>query len=160
VFPDGPKRCARHMTEADDELLDQLSTRALAVGVRRGAYGLRWPYGPNVYVEMRMRMLDWAEAHGLQLDNRPHRCLSALEQRACLSSTCRSTLADAWLDHVTLWRRGGRPVVLVAQPYVIDPEAQFTLGVLSAQPGLRVELRADSWYGAGTWFVGVWRADA
>lgn len=157
-------RCGAHAQPEDVRLVDELDRRGAAIGVPRAkgiawwGRSLAWPYGPNVDVEMRARMLEWAEAHRLTYVDRPHRCLAWLRASACRSSRCRVAPHRAWMDHVTCWARGGKPRVLVAQPYVLTPADTLELGVLGREPGLRVELRAEGgWYGFGTWFVGVWK---
>lgn len=162
-FPAGHKRCLAHASVDDIRLLDELDGRAPSIGLPRDTRGrglFRWPYGPNIDVAARIRMLDWATTHGLTYVDRAHTCLTWLRGGRCGRSCYEPR--PAWLDHVTLWGREGAPAVLVAQPYHLDDRDGFQLGILDREPGLRLELRAEgSWYGFGTWFVGLWKeADA
>lgn len=153
VFPDGRRVCEQHETVAERAIVDDLTERGKEIGVRRG----RWPYGPNLDVAARQRMVEWAEHHRLTLADPMHRCVTWLLKGACRSQACRLAPVPSWLDHVTAWKRDGQPAVLVAQPYRLDRVDGLELGALSAHPHIRLELRADSFYGHGTWFVGLWR---
>lgn len=156
IFADG-YRCPRHTTDADRALLDQLDGRGKARGVTPG----RWPYGPNLDVPTRERMLDWAERHDLRLSTRGRRCLHWLRKGRCAVAECLDDfLHRDWMDHVTTWTRHGRPAVLVAQPYHLRDDDAADLADLDDDPALHVQVSDESWYGHGTWFVGVWRADA
>lgn len=164
IFPDGQRRCPEHTSEADVALLEELDERAAVVGLTRTRWAwddvYAYPYGPNVHLDMRARMLDWARDNGLQLVDRHHRCVAWVRTGGCRSITCRTSLASAWLDHVTCWSRNGAPAVLVAQPYHLSGQSVEELAGLDADPQLRVEVSRDSWYGLGTWMVGVWREGA
>lgn len=165
-FPDGRVRCIGHATDTDLELVDALDTRAAGIGLRRttgrspfSAYA--WPYGPNVDVAARARMLDWAEGHRLRLAQRGHRCLRWLRTGRCRWCDAGDGAGlRPWLDHVTTWTRDGAPAVLVAQPYHLDGQDLEDLAVVTDDPALRLELAEHgSWYGHGTWYIGIWRAE-
>lgn len=162
-FADGNVRCYPHATEADRRLVNELDGRGLDVGLRRTrdgrwGQGLAWPYGPNVDVAARARMLDWAGAHGLQLADPRHRCLDWLRGGRCARATCRSGPRAAWMDHVTAWTHGGKPAAFVAQPYHLSVGDVAGLDGIGTAPELSIEIRSESWYGHGAWFVGIWRA--
>lgn len=147
--------------------VDALDTRAPAIGLlkRRVPTPVTldcfvWPYGPNIDVAARGRLLDWAERHRLRLSNRGDGCLHWLVTGRCTEPEC-SPRAAAWMDHVTAWTRDGEPAVLVAQPYVLEDDDKADLVGLAGEPSIRVEAeQTGSWYGHGTWFVGLWRAEA
>ncbi len=173
LFPGDEWRCFQHASPAQEQLVDDLDIRAPGIGLLRpqglanfwgDLYG--WPYGPNIDVAARSRMLDWAEANGLRRSRRAHACVQWLRTSRC-NYDCgiedrHLAPGAAWMDHLSSWTRNGQPAVLVAQPYALSGEDVEALGVLSEEPGLRLEVRppGTSWYGWGTWFVGVWRADA
>lgn len=169
-YTDGRYRCWRHASDQDRQLVIELDRRA-GGRIRRIGGELQWPYGPYNYVEARRRMLEWAEAHDLSL-SRVTSCLHWLRRGRCYRFTPYrdnphpdttdhyggyADYAERWLDHVTGWVREGKPAVLVAQPYGLSEQSRSRLAGLDQEPDLRVEIRGDSWYGAGTTFVGVWR---
>ena len=163
LYPDGRRVCWRHTTEDDRGLLFDLDKRAAGRGLKldRNSPFLApldrvWPYGPNVDVTARIRMLDWAEAHDLRLSH-GNRCLHWLRTGRCAVTTCQLDPPHyRWMDHVTTWTRNGKPAVLVAQPYNLDADSFNDLAALS-DLGLTVEITRNSWYGHDTTFVGVWR---
>jgi hypothetical protein len=52
-------------------------------------------------------------------------------------------------DHVELWGRKGRPLILIGHPYQIDSDGFETLAGME-RLGMTVLIHADSWYGFGT----------
>jgi hypothetical protein len=169
VFPDGGRRCFVHASAQDVDLVERLDAMAPAIGLTkpRGFFSdwddrASWPYGPNIDVLARARLVDWASGSGLKrAQRRAPDCLEWLVGRRCGGRKChRWSSLSPWLDHVTGWERDDQPAVLVAQPYKLSPEDHAELRDISETPGLRVELRAEgSWYGHGTWFVGVWNTE-
>ena len=167
-FPDGGRRCYEHATEDDFALLIDLDDMALAIGLTKsrpwpGTYWntrADWPYGPNIDVAARARLLKWAHEHHVQLaPRRVVGCLDWLLGRRC-SKRCLREGRSGWLDQVTAWTRDDEPAVLVAQPYHLDSDDYAQLQAISELDGVRVELKADgSWYGHRTWFVGVWKEE-
>lgn len=160
VYPDGGRRCWRHTTDADRTLVAALDARAPGVGVERTEPGMRnayaWPYGPNVYVAMRVAMLDWAETHDLRETTRAHPCLHWVRTGRCSRWRCYDS-HPGWMDHVTRWTRNGRPAVLVGQPYHVSVDGYAALALVDADPAFTVEIRNDGWYGSGV-FIAVWNA--
>lgn len=158
------KVCGRHATPEEHALRSELDERAPAIGIKSDADGLLWPYGQNIDVETRARMLAWAEAHQLRLGNPGHRCLRWLRKGRCggivRGDLCREVEGYRWMDHVTCWIRARKPAVLVSQPYGLGDISRSQLAELDADPALQVEISTDAWYGHGTTFVGVWRAEA
>ena len=162
---EGTRCCYVHASQEQRDLVAALDDRAPGVGLRRAwhrdwrFHAYAWPYGPNVDAGARARMLDWAEANGLQLA-RPSRgrCLCQVRSGQCSRAHRDDRDALGWKDHCTLWMCEGRPAVLVAQPYVIDPRGAERLQRIASEPGLRLELteRGTSWYGHDTYFIGVW----
>lgn len=136
-----------------------LGERAEAIGIKHG----RYPYGPNVYVDARLRMLDWAEENSLTyVPSERYACVQWLLGLPCRRARCYATTTGRrhWSDHLSGWLRDGRPAVLVAQPYVVTAEGEESLSYIGEHPLLSVERRPSGWYGNGTGFVGVWRTDA
>lgn len=110
---DGAVRCWLHMTAAEHELAAELDALAPAYGMAKG----RWPYGPNAYLDMRQRVISWADGRRLKLAD--PRCLCPCW---LLSGKC-GHCHPIWIDHTSAWHAGrnaGR--VLVAQPYGISLE--------------------------------------
>jgi hypothetical protein len=160
-WPDGPRHCVRHATEEERALLDELDERGRAAGISVGKIvpepgnRIAWPYGPNVDVGTRIRMLDWAEEHGLRLAQPRHRCLNWIRKGRCNGSGCYGS-QPRWMDHVTTWTRHGEPAVFVAQPYNLSEFDTEVLALLSEDPDLYVEIRGDAWYSEAAIFIGVW----
>ncbi len=170
VFDDGARRaCSEHATKQDRELVALLDERAPNAGLRRNPgparWGARlhWPYGPNIDVNARGRMLDWAEGQGLRLARPDHVCVPWITDGRCYRRRCERYRAAQgrgwWLDHVSAWSRGGRPALLLAQPYQLAPEDITGLELLDADPEMTVVLGASGWYGHGTYSVEVWRTE-
>ncbi|GGN02424.1 hypothetical protein [Streptomyces fuscichromogenes] len=57
--------CWRCQSTDRKELISSLDDHAQGV-LNRDADGVHWPYGPNIYVQMRADMLDWADRHDLK----------------------------------------------------------------------------------------------
>lgn len=164
-WPDGVQRCWHHTDEAGRALLIDLDKRAARIGVPLPPAGDRWysiklldrlwPYGPNVNIDMRQRMVAWAERHGLTLAPRATRCLHWLRTGRCTEG---GHPRQHWQDHVTAWKRHGQPAVLLAQPYGLAAEDIDHLVAIEADPLLHVDVDPDhGWYGFGTRPVAIWR---
>ncbi|HEX4100518.1 MAG TPA: hypothetical protein VHY21_08245 [Pseudonocardiaceae bacterium] len=136
-------------------LTPELAIRARTIGIRDD---YSWPYGPNISRESRVALLDWAQAYGLRLSPRG-RCLHWLTKGQCSVRVC--TLKPhhvGWMDHVTGWLRGGKPAVLIAQPYGLGASDITSLHDLAQRHSeLEVHIDTTGWYGARTVFVQVWR---
>lgn len=158
TYPDGGRRCRRHATEDDRALVHELDRRAVG-RLGRSSRGVLWPYGPNIDVAARVRLLAWLEEHDLTRANPSYGgCVHWLLTGRCGRWECggRGRRERAWFDHVTAWNHRGRPAVLVAQPYWITEEDKEQLALVNDER-VQVEIRPDSWYGYGTWFIGLWR---
>lgn len=158
AFPEG-HLCARHATPEQAGLVAQLDRRAAAIGIPKTkdwAWGFEraWPYGPNLYVEMRVAMLRWAEANQLKLTPQTKRCLCWIRSGRRCDYRC---ARYRWMDHVTGWQRAGKPALLLAQPYGVDISV---LTDLANDSKLRVYTGGTGWYGHGTVAIEVWRRDA
>lgn len=131
--------------------------RVRAVGIADG----NWPYGPNIDIQSRERLLSWAIVNCLK-EARPNaRCLHWLVGKVRHCSARRDSFdhpgvvnrwGDRELDHPTYWTRNGKPALILAQPYQM-PGAEWAQMIESNWP-VKVEL-ADRgpWYGFGTYGV-------
>ncbi|MFJ9148838.1 hypothetical protein ACIRP7_12335 [Streptomyces sp. NPDC102270] len=130
--------CWRCQSTDQEELVSSLDDHARGV-LNRDADGVHWPYGPNVYVQMRADLLDWADRHDLKSGNTG--CSSGLH----------------WHDHTTTWlsRTTGRPALVFNQPYRQVDRAEVW-DCISEYPSLTAEVGPESWYGAGTSGVYIW----
>ncbi|MFD3468760.1 hypothetical protein ACFWWM_20715 [Streptomyces sp. NPDC058682] len=147
--------CRRCQSADQKELVSSLDDRARGV-LNRDADGVRWPYGPNIYVQMRADLLDWAEQHDLKSGNTG--CSSKLhwlDKGRCAKRECRGR--PGFYDHTTTWlsRTTGRPALVFNQPYgQVDPAK--VRESISEYPSLTAEVGPESWYGAGTTGVYIW----
>lgn len=147
--------CWRCQSTSQKELVSSLDDRARGV-LNRDADGVDWPYGPNVYVQMRADMLDWADLHDVKSGNTS--CSSGLHWLAkgrCSKQACHDR--PGFYDHTTMWlsRATGRPALVFNQPYSrVDPAEVRKL--ISEYPSLTAEVGPESWYGAGTTSVYIW----
>jgi len=144
-----------HLTDAEQALAADCDRRGRAIGIPDSRYSpdfdrrsrvawLDWPYGPNICIPTRVAMLDWAEQHGLKF--RRKGCLHLPDDRP----------RECW-DHLTYWTGPAGEQVLVSHPYGLKQEAATWLRGLT---GVRVEIRDEGWYGAGTTFIAVWQEAA
>lgn len=149
------KRCYRHATPEQRVLVEELDQRDKALRIT-GPDG--WPYGPNIDVESRRQLLDWAERYGVRQAGTRCQGLHWLKAGRCTEPLCQRL--GHWMDHVTRWNRNGKPALLIAHPYSIGHDDIAQLGALAAIGGWRVWISAGGWYGHGTVSVEVWREDA
>lgn len=159
-FAEGPI-CGRHATPEHRQLVDELDQRAVGLGIPKTkdpSWGSAraWPYGPNLNVEMRIRMLNWAEPLQLQLTPQSKRCMCWIKtgKRCAKPYSCR---VGTWFDHVTGWTRNKQPALLLAQPYGV---AIFDLTPVASEPALYVRTEGTGWYGHGSVAIEIWRRDA
>lgn len=143
---DGRFACRRHRTEREAALLAEADRRAVAVGLRGGSGGVEWPYGPNVHLGSRLRMLDWAETYGLRLSH-GRTCLGWVASGRCGRGQCRAQSHADWMDHITTWQGEDRRV-LVSQPYGLTGKGKAALDDL--RDAFSVRVHSESWYGHGT----------
>jgi hypothetical protein len=154
-YPGRDKRCPKHATPEQRQLAADLEERAAKLGVLNGQ---GWPYGPNIDVDSRQRLLDWAEHHGLKMAKTRCQGMHWLEKGRCGVTLCNRL--GLWMDHVTRWSRDGQPALIVAQPYGLHGKHVAEVGQLAARDGLHVSVDARGWYGWGTLAIEVWRQDA
>src|SRR5690349_4271913 len=151
-FADGIQLCPRHQTPEQRHLVDELDRRAEPILGTKG-----WPYGPNIDVPTRERMLQWAEGHGVSLADTRCQGLHWLRVGRCGVSRC--TRLGSWMDHVTRWKRNGKPALLVAQPYGLGREDLRDLDQLALDDDLYLFVGGRPWYGHGTVLVEVWNGE-
>lgn len=116
-----------------------------------------WPYGPNIDGDTRVAMVEWAARHGLRLSQ----ARSMSSRRWIAGPGCTEAVQrqpDSWEDHITRWTRGGRPAVVVAQPYEhADPELAREF---ADAHGLGITIdKNGGWYGHGSIFIAIYRVD-
>lgn len=138
--------------------------RAVKLGglVRTGV--IDWPYGAHE-VETQARLLKWLETEDLRWVRKgPHYhdggCFRWVRLGYCRKTECGEStrsFRDFWVDHVSYWRSPDKKRwVLVAQPYQRVEDAIEDTRWIRGEPGIRLEVRGDSWYGHSTVFVGLW----
>lgn len=155
LWPDGIQRCWRHTDEPGQALVLDLAERATRLGIPAGISDLQWPYGPNIYIDMRQRMVEWAERHGLTYAPRAPRCVDWPRFGRCRHD---GHTWVGWLDHVTAWKRDGQPAALLAQPYVLSDDDIAAIVELAGDSRLFVDVEpAHGCYGGGTRPIAVWR---
>lgn len=154
----------RDRVAAVDEAARQMRIVAREPEAMYGWHDLGWPYGPNIDLDSREALVEWAGPIGLRQSKTHNKCLHWLRGKHCPRNTgygaCGATVPGA--DHVSVWNRGpGRnPAVIVSQPYHLYDEDLAELGELAKDPDLVVEIDEDGgWYGMGSLWVAVWRAD-
>ncbi|MEV4542275.1 hypothetical protein [Micromonospora echinaurantiaca] len=153
-YPGRIRRCRRHATPEQQNLAADIDAHADELGVLNGE---DWPYGPNIDVESRGRLLDWAEHHQLRLARTQCQGLHWLARGRCGVRVCNRL--GHWMDHVTRWNRFGEPALILAQPYRLHGDDMVELGQLAAD-GLHVWVHTHGWYGWGTVAVEVWDRQA
>lgn len=109
-----------------------------------------WPYGASCAGdnETQRRLIAWAEKHGLRYSEHGH-CLHWLTTGQCRHDLCRAGHgAFQWMDHVTGWTKGGKPSLLLAQPYHLWDFA--SLEKVAKEYGIHITVDGRGWYGHGT----------
>lgn len=128
-MPDGRRTCIRHASAEHRALVDELDRHAAGIGLRRDGGGRDvwdrwcWPYGPNIDVPARQRLVEWAEEHELRLSRNAHHCLTWLSTGRC-SGGCDDELAYASVpppaqlepDTARAFMEG-RPPPVLSQPW-------------------------------------------
>lgn len=157
IMLDGARSCPRHRTAEERALLDDISVRAGHMKFRRVTDGQDrwgWPYGPNIHVQMRLDLLNWAETRQLVKAHPRHSCLHWVELGRCMKRHCLGLSHDSrpWVDHLSTWLAPDDGRLLLAQPYNSGGRYDFTAD-RSEHPGLTFTQGLQSWYGLGT--VGV-----
>lgn len=144
-------------------MLAELDKRARKIGFKRASeYDLEnavaWIYGPRSYVAMRVRMLDWAEAHQLRFADRSHTCESWAAYRKCPGvGRCsgQTTAVLHWADHSSSWTGPAGLRLVIGQPYAVTSDDAPALRALAESEGLHLAIHppGTSWYGFGTFSV-------
>lgn len=156
-MPDGEWSCVDHATAAERALVDEYDALSHRVGVRphddrRWGQSRAWPYGPNIDLAARGRMLRWAYDHRLTLHRRV-RCPEWLLGKRCPHRDGHSI--GRWRDHSTAWTWDGIPAVLVSHPYVLDVPDLVDLKGIAEHDRLAVDVAEAGWYGHGTYQVTI-----
>ncbi|MGW6502947.1 hypothetical protein [Nonomuraea angiospora] len=121
-----------------------------------------WPYGPNIDLTSRVRLVNWAKKHGLKVARHDAPlCLKWLENGRCRGCDVKGPGHDEFrLDHMSGWTRNGRPAVIINHPYfVTDRDFELLATAVRDHPGLRVSMPGFGWYGHATVQVEVWNKD-
>jgi len=169
---DGSRReiCYRCATPAERDRVADIDQAALDYRVIRRSQGgsdwgwhqLDWPYGPNIDIDSREALVEWAAPLGMRSTTSSRRCLHWLRGNPCPWSHGHCTWQIPGADHVTSWNRGpGRsPAVLVSQPYHLDSDDVAGLLEIDESPEFTVEIdEAGGWYLHGSIFVTIWNAE-
>ncbi|MEV6927417.1 hypothetical protein AB0M46_23330 [Dactylosporangium sp. NPDC051485] len=153
IYPDRGKRCDQHATAADRTLVADLAKKA------RPILGTQiWPYGADIDVAARQRLIAWAEEHNVKLAKTRCQGLHWLRTGRCGVSLCKR--AGRWMDHVTSWTNHDGPALLLAQPYGLMPDDVIQLGGLATSGEFKVQIDGNGWYGYGSVAVELWRPGA
>lgn len=147
--------CWRCQSADQRQLINYLDGRARGV-LHRDADGVHWPYGPNIYVQMRADLLDWADEHDVKSGHTGCSTgLHWLDKGRCTKRECHDR--PGFYDHTTTWlsRTTGRPALVFNQPYrQVNPAEVWE--AISEYPTLTAEVGPESWYGAGTTGIYIW----
>ena len=128
---------------------------ARAAGITRD----NWPYGPNIDLSSRVRMVAWAKERGLKAARlSAPLCLKWLEKGTCRGCGTRSGHDEFRIDHVSGWTLDGTPAVIVNHPYDLGDDDIKRLAAVSDNPALSVSSPGSGWYGAWTIQVDVWNS--
>lgn len=171
--------CGQHATADHLRRLKLVEAKALTLGLQllkhRSEWhtDYAWPLGPFNNLVGREQLIRWALKNKLTLSKRMTVCFHVLLFGRCSSSECVCygdrygipslneaggyDLDPSWMDHVTLWERDGKPVVLVNQPYLDMATARRFLQLDRDSSPLCVEVRKEGWYRLGSCFIAVWR---
>lgn len=149
--------CIRCQNTEQRELLAWLDGRA--TGVLKSAHSeVAWPYGPNVSVQMRIDLLDWAEHHDVKIGDTGCRSgLHWLDKGRCGKQHCGTP--PRFYEHTTKWlsRTTGKPSLVLTQPYEISaPSPAQVQALIAPFPSLSAEIGPRGWYGRGTVGVYIW----
>lgn len=119
----------------------------------------RWPYGPNIDLTSRVRLVAWAKQHELKVArNSTPLCLTWLENGQCRGCEARGLGHDEFLlDHMSGWTLNGRPAVIVNHLYsVTGRDFEMLTAAVREHPGLQVSMPGVGWYGHSTVQIEVW----
>lgn len=160
-----------------DHCNNVFSDVARDIGIKRIYGRMSWPYGPNINLHSREAMINWAYANQLKLSQNHKSCIQWLKKGRCVwHPGCGGLAGDGNYskssrdfgarrikkphieDHLTCWLRGGKPAVLVAQPYANRKMAVNELRELPAwyDNQIEIELSDVGWYRESAFFVAFW----
>lgn len=152
IFPNergGIRACSVHTSKEWHARLADIDQRAEKV-LHRG-----WPYGPDLSIQARIDLVEWAEPLGVKLSGSRCEGLHWLRKGACHHNLCNRY---PWMDHTTRWNLDGKPALVLTQPYKSAERQREMMGDLLEDNELHVEIK-PGWYGYGTIGAFVWRAD-
>lgn len=134
------------------------------------------------YIKQQQYMKEWAESRGVTESDRSvcarkllgKRCLSyyghldspeyhdptILGKTGCPGCDRIQGSCGIW-DHPTIWRKNGKPEIIVVHPYFLSPKDEEVLKVWCEQMGLTYKIypKSESWYNRdGTFMIEI-RAD-
>ena len=131
------------------------ATDAKAVGITRD----NWPYGPNIDLNSRVRLVAWAKHRGLKVARRTApMCLRWLEKGSCRGCGHMSGHDVFRIDHMSGWTLDGVPAVIVNHPYHLGNDDIKRLAAVSENPALSVSSPGSGWYRASTIQIDVWNS--
>ncbi|MGH3996238.1 MAG: hypothetical protein ACRDTJ_02100 [Pseudonocardiaceae bacterium] len=140
---------------------DILEPAANAADTRGPWWSVSWPYGADIDINAREGIVAWAGQLGLRRSTSSRTCLHWLRGVDCSDALCDDQVPGR--DHLTTWNLsdGMTPAVIVSQPYSLGDQAQANVLDLGNAADLHVEVDDHGgWYGYGTIFVAVWRAES
>jgi uncharacterized protein (DUF736 family) len=152
---------ARRAGVGAEKIREQDGKQMISIKLRKKAIGIKyWPYGAEKE-DVQSRLLDWAEARKVRyadIHNSSAQCrVCWLKGKRCKLFDCpESNNSRYWMDHVTTWKRDGRPAILLAQPYHVSGDDLEHLRSLEAD-GLVVSIHGNGWYGHGTVCIEITR---
>lgn len=126
---------------------------------RAGIVADRWPYGPNIDMDMRIALVNWAEQRKLKyLEGDSQMCPHWVAGKRRGIHQCEYPVFMDWLDHPTRWRHTEtRKRVLISQPYALRewylPGGQKfdEIEAMRKELSIRVVVEEETaWYGHTT----------
>ena len=88
--------------------------------------------------------------HGIKAPHDSHVCVSRLKGKRCPDETCNSPMIIPRGDHYTEWRKDGKTIVIVSQPYGMSYDALKHTVAFCDENGLTADISADqSWHFPG-----------
>lgn len=159
IFPVDGFVCHTCQDSGQRQWVRQVDDAARGV-LRRDQDGVLWPYGPNIEMESRVALLDWAKFHDVKMPKKRTVCahgLHWLSKGRCAHQRCTKNGLPAFFDHTTLWssRSTNKPALVFNQPYGEVTQAE-AVEFASAYEGLTAYVGNDGWYGYTTTAVYIW----
>ncbi|MBO0822430.1 MAG: hypothetical protein J2P27_01065 [Actinobacteria bacterium] len=150
-FPE--PRCWPHTSEEQRALLADLDRRGKKIGIKDDC----WPYGPNIHIDARAELVNWAEAGQLR-HPQGRRCLHWLAKGRCSVSVCGEHRGrHRWMNHASCWTDAGKSRLLVCQPYGVTTDDLADITAVAERHGFNVQIGGTGWYGHGTTYVELQR---